>query len=118
MKTLKHSDLTQCDPVVENGAFVVVDKGDAVMEMIRRAVRVFKYEWFLDLELGPGYRQNIIAKNMDMAAVSADYKAAISGVPGFRYFMAFTMQVTSARRLKVNFRAMFDYGEIKFSEVI
>ena len=117
MKTYLHDELTNGDPVVENGAFVIVEDGDAVVEMIRRRVRIFKGEWFLDIDRGPDWRNNILVKNPDPSIVAAELKTAIADVPGFIRFHSFALTIGSDRVLTVTFEAMFDSGPIKFNEV-
>lgn len=117
MRTHEHDETLNGDLTVENGAFVTLSGTEATAEMIRRRVRVFKGEWFLDLDRGINYRQGVMVKNPNPLVVESEFKAAIAAVSGFIRFLSFEFSISSARRLSVKFKAMFDSGIITFEEV-
>ena len=63
-------DITN-DLVIESGDFVFARGIDAVTQSCRIALQMFEEEWFLDLDVGIPYWQNILGFKPDVAVQAA-----------------------------------------------
>ena len=100
------------DLVIENGDLATVDGADAVAQRIRDRLLTFRGEWFLDLEFGPPYREEILKKQVTMEAVSAILKTEILQVVAGE-FEDFEIELDSERRLEISYTFNVAEGQIQ-----
>ena len=65
------------DLVIQNGDLASVDEPDASGQRIEDRLLTFRGEWFLDLNYGTPYYDNIVVKGPRIHGVSAIIKAEI-----------------------------------------
>lgn len=87
------------------------------LEAIRQAVQImcqtFLEEWFLDLDAGIPYFQNVLVKSPNIAAIRQIFKNKIESVPGVVAVTRLDLNFDrTTRSLKVDFAANTDLGEI------
>lgn len=63
------------DIVIKNGDIEVVDEPQASAQRMRDRLLTFRGEWFLNLQFGVPYRDNILIKNPRADVISAILKA-------------------------------------------
>jgi len=90
------------DISIENGDLAVVESSQAAGQRIRHRLLTFRGEWFLDLEFGPPYREQILVKNPPLDIIGAIIRSEIiKSQPG--EFMSFEASLNNATRsLKVD----------------
>lgn len=104
----------------KTGKFVL-SKGDFTftsdLEAIRQAVQIrcqtFLGEWFLDLDAGIPYFQNVFVKSPNVAAIRQVFKSKIESVPGVLEVTKLDLDYNrSTRQLRIDFAANTDFGEL------
>ena len=107
------------DIAIENNDIVLITAVDEVRQRLLVNLRTFKGEWFLDLEMGIPYYQDILKKNIDINVIETILKDAILASPGVLELLDFSLELdNSNRHLDVNFTARASEGEIVISEPI
>ena len=106
--------------VRENGDFVWLEDNDAITQLVRQKIKVFKGEWFLDLDLGIDYYGIIFPKASSDFARYLEFKRVVESVPGVISLVDFNIEVISAvtREYRITMNITADYGTIIFDEVI
>ena len=105
------------DIAIENNDIVFVTGVDEVRQRLLENLRTFKGEWFLNLEKGIPYYQDILKKNINLDVIETILKDAILASPGVLELLDFSLEL-NARQLDVNFTVMASEGEIVISEPI
>lgn len=104
----------------KTGKFTI-SRGDftftADLEAIRQAVQIrcqtFLGEWFLDLDAGIPYFQNVFVKSPNIAAIRQVFKSKIEGVPGVLEVTKLDLDYNrSTRELRIDFAANTNFGEL------
>lgn len=90
----------KCDPttedlVYENNRPVLIDGAEQCLQGIRKNLKTFMGEWFLDLGYGTPWLQQVLVKNP--VAADAVLKAAILKSNGVRNLLAFSFSITNGR---------------------
>ncbi len=107
------------DIAIENNDIVLITAVDEVRQRLLENLRTFKGEWFLDLELGIPYYQDILKKNIDLNVIETILKDAILDSPGVLELLDFSLDLDdSTRQLDVNFTVRASEGEIVINETI
>lgn len=106
-------DWTTGDLAVVNGNFVLIDGIEAIAQSVRCRLQMFEGEWFLDETDGMPYFQTILVKNPNMDAIREAFRKRILGTVGVKDLLTLDLSYTSsARTLRVSFRASTDEGEL------
>ncbi len=101
------------DIAIENNDIVFITSIDEVRQRLLENLNTFKGEWFLDLEMGIPYYQDISKKNIDLNVIESVFKDAILDSPGVLELLDFSLDIdNSSRQLDVNFTARASEGEI------
>jgi len=107
------------DLLIENGSFVVVDKGAETAQHVRSRLLFYFGEWFLDVQAGVPYFQEVFTKPANLANIESILKQTIIQTPGVETLNEFSMDYEGAgtRQLNVQFSATTIYGVIDKEEV-
>jgi len=100
--------------IVENGQFKTVSDGAEVAQHVRCRLLFYKNEWFLNLNAGVPYFEEIFIKPVDLANVESIFKATILQTDGVARLLTFSMDYVGAstRKLTISFSAETIYNEI------
>lgn len=106
--------------VFANGDLVLLDGTDAIAQNLRIALRMFKGEWFLNVDEGVPYIQNIFIKAPRISVITVLLRKAILSVAGVEEIKTFDVQVdAAARSLSVTFDArLADGGTLTFTDFV
>lgn len=103
------------DLEIKNGNLQLTSGDDAVRQHLQQRLRTFLGEWFLDLDVGVPYFQDILVKNPNVNQVDGILKQTILTTPGVVELVSFTMNSDpTARTLMVEFEYTSYSGEINF----
>jgi len=111
--TLESSDLK-----ITNNSLTLTDGADAIRQHLENKLRTFLGEWFLDVDVGVPYFQEILKKRPSFQAVSQALKAAIIETPGVIELTFFQFDYLATRELQLEFSADTIDGPIDFTQVI
>lgn len=103
------------DLEIKNGDLLLTSGDEAVRQHLQQRLRTFLGEWFLDLDVGVPYFQDILVKNPNVNQVDGILKQTILTTPGVVELVSFSMSFDStARTLAVEFEYTSYSGEINF----
>lgn len=103
------------DLAIKNSDLQLTTSDDAVRQHLQQRLRTFLGEWFLDLDVGVPYFQDILVKNPNINQIDGILKQKILTTPGVVELLSFTMNFDqSARSLSIEFEYTFYSGEINF----
>ena len=95
------------------GTMQVVDDAPAIAQAVKIGLSTFLTEWFLDLEVGIPYYEQIFVKAPNFPAVREIFRRDILDTPGVNEVLSLDLNYTNAtRKLDVGWRASTDFGEI------
>lgn len=102
------------DLIVRNGKLLTVEAGAEVVQHVRTRLQFYLAEWFLDVNAGTPYYQEVFVKPVNLARIESIFKTRILQTPRVARLLEFSMEYTgeNIRRLVVNFTAETSYGEI------
>ncbi len=104
---------TNGDWEVSGGDLQLISDGPSIVQAIEIALQFFKGEWFLDLDAGVPWYQNVLVKNPDPNLLHSIFRKAISDVEGVTEVTALDLSIDNATRtLSVSFRVATDVGEL------
>ena len=89
------------DLEIVNGDLVTIDGADATGQRIRHRLLTFRGEWFLDLQFGPNYRDDVLIKNPRLDVVTAVLKSEILKSVDSGVFRSFEATLDRQRKLEV-----------------
>jgi hypothetical protein len=116
MSDLKLDDLTG-DLVIENADLVLTTGSDAVRQHLLQRLRTFMGEWFLNLDAGLPYFQNILIKDPNLNAIDGVIKNVIIDTPGVLELLSFDMNYdSSTQALELTFSVQVSDGVLDFTE--
>lgn len=117
-KDLKLDPVTH-ELVVDTFDLVFLDGIDRVQQQIRIRLQFFKGEWFLDLDFGVPWFQDILGvKPPPITRAESAIREAILGVPDVASIERFSIDyLGSGRELQVSFRAKTTFGIVELAEV-
>jgi hypothetical protein len=109
MTDLLIDDLTG-DLVIENDTFLLTaDFADSVKQRLRTRLRTFKGEYFLDLEFGTPYYQQIFVKGISKGVIDNIFKGIITGTPGVVRISSFSSTLDrTTRKYEAKFKAILE----------
>lgn len=107
------------DIIVEDGSFKIVEDAAETIQHVRSRLLFYLEEWFLDLDAGTPYFQEIFIKPANLANIESILKARILNTEGVLALIEFTMDYEGpeTRQLNVLFTAQTIYGIIDNNEV-
>jgi len=79
-----------------------------VAQRLTVRLNFFRGEWFLDLEEGTPYFQQILGKGASDRTIRSIFGQVITGCPGVAGLISFSYSVGRDRRLTLRFRARLD----------
>ena len=103
------------DPATGDVAWVGIDAIDPaeVAQYIRCRLRMWKGEWFADLNEGVPYLDEIFEKGVADGRIAYILTQVIAGTPGVSSVSSFSLaRDKAARRLNVTFEAVLDTGYV------
>lgn len=116
MSDLKLDDVTG-DLVIENGDLVLTTGSDAVRQHLSQRLRTFFGEWFLNLDAGLPYFQEILVKDPNLNAIDGVIKSEIINTPGVLELLSFNIDFDSALgTLTLTFQVQVSNGVLNFTE--
>jgi hypothetical protein len=116
MSDLKLDDVTG-DLVLENADLVMTTGSDAVRQHILQRLRTFMGEWFLNLDAGLPYFQDILVKDPNLSAIDGVIKNQIIDTPGVLELLSFDMDFDpSSQALVISFSVQVSDGVLDFTE--
>lgn len=104
------------DIEITNGDLVLVSGANATAQRIRHRLLTFRGEWFLDLQFGPTYREDVMIKNPRLDVVTAVIKSEILKSTDGGTFEEFEAVLNGRRELDISYTVNLE-GET-ISEVI
>lgn len=114
MSDLKINELTG-DLELTSGDVSLTTGSDSIDQHIRSNIRAFRGEWFLNLDDGVPYFQEVFKKNQSPAVVDAIFKEAILKTTGVIELTEFEINYdTDKRKLILDFSVNTVEGEINF----
>lgn len=107
------------DLVVQSGQLKLVSEGAEVAQHVRTRLQFYLEEWFLDLQAGTPYFQQIFTKPANLANIESIFKSRILNTPEVETLTEFSMDYegNSVRKLTVSFSAETIYGVINNEKV-
>lgn len=105
--------------IQRNGDLTMTTGIGATLQRLRRRLRFFASEWFLDTTLGIPYLEEVFQKNPPAVVLDTIFKRAVIECPGVLGLEEFDLQKDSATRgLRLEFQARSTDGNIEFDEEI
>lgn len=99
--------------------FSLVSGIEEIAQRIRIRLKFFLGEWFLNINYGIPYFQEVFVKNTDLSELNAIFKNAILTTPGVAGLSIFSFDFQGAqRKLKIIFVAETVYGNLSFNEIL
>ncbi len=107
------------DLVIQGGQLKVVEDGAETVQHVRTRLQFYLEEWFLDLQSGTPYFQEIFTKPVNLANIESIFKSRIINTPEVEILTEFSMEYEgdSKRKLTVSFSAETTFGLINNQEV-
>lgn len=105
--------------IAPKGNLQLVSEGAEVVQHVRTRLQFYLEEWFLDLNAGTPYFQQIFTKPANLANIESIFKSRILNTPEVLTLTEFSMDYEggSVRRLTVSFSAETTYGVINNEKV-
>jgi hypothetical protein len=112
-------DDTNNDIVIENNNIAFVAGLEEIRQLHLERLRLFKGEWFLDLQKGVPYFQSILGKGNRIEDIATIFKNEILSIPGTRSLSKFDLDFdASTRNLTLDYTAVTEGNEfVRISEV-
>ena len=107
------------DLIVRFGSLLTVADGAEVVQHVRSRLLFYLAEWFLDIDAGVPYFQEIFTKPANLANIESIFKSKILRTPGVKRLTDFSMTYEggSSRTLSVSFSAETTFGFIDKDKV-
>ena len=107
------------DLVIEGGQLKLVSDGAEVVQHVKTRLLFYLEEWFLNLQAGTPYFQQIFTKPVNLANIESIIKSRILNTPEVKTLLEFSMDYEgdSVRKLNVSFSAETSYGVIDNEKV-
>lgn len=112
-------NVTTGDIDLTEGDFSLVTEKDAIEQHLRSNLRGFRGEWFLNIEDGIPYYQDVFRKNQSPVVIDAIFKEAILKTTGVIELTEFDIKFdTETRKLILNFAVTTAEGDISFEGLV
>tara|TARA_R110000782_G_scaffold21181_2_gene57112 strand:- start:653 stop:1018 length:366 start_codon:yes stop_codon:yes gene_type:complete len=107
------------DLLISEGRFRVVQDAPEIIQHVRTRLQFYLEEWFLNLNSGTPYFQQIFTKPVNLANIESILKVRILETEGILKLTEFSMTYEggSSRQLSVSFSAETTSGTIDNNEV-
>ena len=105
--------------MVRGGSLLTVADGAEIVQHVRSRLLFYLGEWFLDIDAGVPYFQEIFTKPANLANIESIFKSKILRTPGVQRLTDFSMTYEggSSRTLSVSFSAETTFGLIDKDKV-
>jgi hypothetical protein len=101
-----------------NGRIAIVENIDEVAQHIKTRLLLFLGEWFLDVEAGTPWFQEVFVKPVDISEVEAILKNRILQTPGVNELTKFNFTYESPTRIfSVTFSCTTIFGDLENQEI-
>jgi hypothetical protein len=90
---------TSGDVVVTKGELSFTSGLEGVAQGVRQRLLTFQGEWFLDLDHGVPYFENILGQRFDETAVRVAFAEAITSTPGVNRLLKLVTEFNRSNRL-------------------
>ena len=114
-------DLKLCkggDLLIEGFDLRLTTDTEIVEQRIRQALLTFRGEWFLNVELGIPYYENILGEKNSLPAIKAIFVDSIKKVEGAKELTKFEIKFDDNNRaLAINFNVLDDFNNLIEIEV-
>jgi len=109
--------LNKCnDLFLENGRIGTIQAGDQVVQHVRTRLLTYLGEWFLDINAGLPYFQNIFTKPVNLTLTESVIKNEILQTPDVNKLVSFEFTFDRTKRiLEIEFEAETTFGEVSSS---
>lgn len=106
------------DLVLDGADLVIVADGAAIAQATRARLRLFRGEWFADLDAGVPWFTEVLVKNPNLVGIRATLRGTIADTVGVATIETFDLTFDSATRtLDLTFSLTTDAGELlRFDE--
>ena len=110
---------SQNDIFVLDGRIAIVNDGAQVVQHVRTRLLFYLGEWFLDINAGTPWYQEVFQKPINLNNIESVIKTRIALTPELASITEFSMEIESSqtRKLQVKFSAETEYGEINSEEL-
>lgn len=107
------------DLIIKDSRLAVVEDSAETLQSVRTRLLFYLEEWFLDIQAGVPYFQEIFTKPVNLANIESILKTKILTTEGVERLVEFSLDYEggSSRKLTVNFTAETIYGTIDQEEV-
>ena len=107
------------DLAILEGDLSLISGIDAIRQHLRQRLSLGLGEWFLDINAGVPYLQEILVRNPNISAVEGIFMNTILSTAGVTELNSFTLAFDApTRTLRVTFDASTINGNLNFSEII
>ena len=101
-----------------DGSLAMVEDGPQTVQHVRTRLLFYRNEWFLDLQAGTPYFEDIFVKPVDLGRVEGIIKSRILETPGVAQLTQFFLEFDEVtRQLDIRFSAETSFGSIDNEEV-
>lgn len=115
MSDLQLNETTK-DLDIIGGDLVLTKDQAAIRQHLEQRLQSFRGEWFLDLDSGVPYFQDILLKSPNPMTMDGAFKKCILETPGVLELTSFFLEFVSAQRqLKLTFSVDTINGSVDFS---
>ena len=107
------------DLAISSGDLQLVSGSDAIVQAVKIRLQFFKGEWFLNLDAGVPYFQEILVKNPNPNVLQTLFRKALLETPGVLAIESLALTFDGrTRQLAVSYRVTTDVGELASTEVL
>jgi len=111
-------DIVSKDLLIKNLDLQLVKDVDYIRQSLEIRLRFFRGEWFLDVNAGTPYYQEILVKNPNLPNIENILKARILETVGVNELTEFSLVISGQREGTLDFKADTIFGPVEFSETI
>lgn len=105
--------------VLRNGDWVFALDREGIQQRISQVLRTIAGEWFLDLDYGVPYYEQILVKNPNLPAVQDTFRRALLSVRGVSSVERLTLSLDATdRTLRVAWAVLTDLGLLVGTDII
>ena len=98
---------------VSAGDLAILTGADAIVQSVKLHLQFFKGEWFLDLDAGIPYFQDVLIKNPDPNLLQSVFRNALLAIPGVLEIISLSLAIDNeTRTLAIDMRLSTDVGEL------
>ena len=102
------------DLLLSDYDLVIIDGVDQVAQNLEIRLKFFLGEWYLDIDAGLPYYQDVFIKSPNQIRVESLIKQEILDTDGINEITSFSSEFDSSlRKFSVNFSALADEGEVE-----